>query len=130
MLQSWETWTLHPTLYIFNHNRYKFCEALWVNWEKKLQKLNTLARVTHSPHESRNCFTSSLTKSHNVSNNMSGLNFQLIFWIWWLGHLHIRDHLFLNVIKSACTGTGRSSCSKCLILSVLLVLVSLQVFSC
>ena len=34
------------------------------------------------------------------------------------GHLCIGDHLFLNVIKCVCTGAGRSSCSKCLILSV------------
>lgn len=36
------------------------------------------------------------------------------------GHLGIGDHSFLNVIKSVRTGTGHSSCSKCLILSVLL----------
>lgn len=37
------------------------------------------------------------------------------------GHVHIEDHVFLNVIKSVCTGTRHSSCSKCFILPALLV---------
>lgn len=91
--------------------------------EKKIWKLNILSRVTQSPCESRNCFSSSLPKFLNVSNNVSGLkelDFSARILNLMTGHLCTGDHLFLNVIKSVCTGTGCSFCSKCLILSLLL----------
>lgn len=36
------------------------------------------------------------------------------------GCIYIEDHVFLHVIKSVCTGTRHSSCSKCFIPSALL----------
>lgn len=36
------------------------------------------------------------------------------------GCIYIEDHAFLNVIKSECTGTRLSSCSKCFMLSAFL----------
>lgn len=89
---------------------------------KNIWKLDTGARGAQSLFESKYTLLAVLP-SLLVSAMMSGLkepDFSALVLNLMTGHVYIEDHVFLSIIKSVCTGTRHSSCSKCFILSALL----------
>lgn len=97
-------------------------EALWVNWEKNYRNWIHWPEVNKAL-LSLNTALLAVLLCLSVSAMMSGLkepDFSAHVLNLVTGCVYIEDHVFLTVIKSVCTKTRHSSCSKCFILSALL----------